>query len=126
MSERTYIGIEKHNDHEWHVVLLTAQGSVVSGIFENTPQDVAAFSSYISEHCIKPKICLKWRDAGVFELISVISAIPDIEVILMSEAGFNLQNNWIGHNKKEPDTSKPASASLTLANQLAHCAKRFI
>jgi hypothetical protein len=126
MSERTYIGIENNNNDAWHVVLLTAHGSVASGVFENTPQDIVAFSKHIAEYCIKPKICLKWRDAGIFELISVISGIPDVEVILMSEAGFNLQNNWISHNKKEPDISKPASASLTLANQLAHCAKRFI
>ncbi|QFY43819.1 hypothetical protein F6R98_15260 [Candidatus Methylospira mobilis] len=122
MSERTYIGIENQNNHAWRVVLLTEQGSIVSGIFENTSLDIAAFCKYISEYCIKPKICLKWRDAGVFELISVISSIPDVEVILMSEAGFKLHNDWIAHNKNELDIKK----SLTLANQLAYCAKRFI
>jgi hypothetical protein len=126
MSERTYIGIENHDNHAWRVVLLTAQGSVVSGTFENTPQDIVAFSNYISENCIKPKICLKWHDTGVLQLMSFFSNIPDVEVILMSEAGFNMHNNWISHTKKETDTGKSTSASLTLASQLAHCAKRFI
>jgi hypothetical protein len=122
MSERTYIGIENNNNNAWRVVLLTAQGIAISGTIENTSQDIVAFAKYISQHCIKPKICLKWHDAGVFELIAVLSDIPDVEVILMSEAGFNLHNNWISYNKKEPEANK----SITLANQLAHCAKRFI
>lgn len=122
MSERTYIGIENHDSHSWHVVVLTEQGAVISGIFENTHQDISAFSQYLSQHCIKPKICLKWKDAGVLQLISIISTIPDVEVIIMSEAGFRLHNNWMSHSRKEVAIDK----TLALANQLAHCAKRLI
>lgn len=122
MSERTYIGIENHDGHSWHVVALTEQGAVISGILEITRQDIIAFSQYLTQNRIKPKICLKWNDADVFQLIPIISAIPDVEVIIMSEAGFRLHNNWMRHCIKDLDRDK----ALTLAGQLAHCAKRLI
>lgn len=123
MSERSYVGIDSNDNNEWIAVLCGHGKSVLSRPFKNTPSDLEALARFISERCQKPKICLNPANPNSFNLINNIGRIPDVEVVLISNAGLNMHIKWLPKNAV-------ASAPLYQVNSgrayfLACCAERI-
>ncbi|MGD0959976.1 MAG: hypothetical protein ABSB19_09220 [Methylomonas sp.] len=125
MNERSYVGIDKTDTDDWIAVLWANGRAVYSRPFKNTPAELAALTRYIAESCDKPKICLNPTNPDSFGLIKFISQIPEVEVIFMSKAGFNLHLNWLGQDNAAH--GQPAYQNRSQrAYLLACCAERMI
>lgn len=122
MPDRSYIGIDCNENDEWTVVLWTAKKIILAGLFKNTPSELATLVRFISQHCPRPKICLRPPNPSALTLIKFIGDIPDVEVVLMSEAGLRMHQARLS---KAPDSSGFQGAP-NQAFLLARCAERMI
>ena len=122
MQDRSYLGID-HNDHnEWIVVLVTEGKIGFLQKFNNTSAELVALVRFIGDHCSRPKICIKPTSRAVLKLLKFIGDIPDVEVVLMSEAGLKMHSAWL-----TPATETPSDHGDTgQAVMLARCAARMI
>ncbi|MDD5033730.1 MAG: hypothetical protein PHE55_03145 [Methylococcaceae bacterium] len=122
MADQSYIGIDSTENNEWVVVLWTAGRIIFSRPFKNTPLELGALVHFITEQCTRPKICLKPANPAALKLIKFIGGIPDVEVVLMSDAGLRMQRACLPRAVATPLTlDNPCQAYL-----LAFCAERMI
>jgi len=122
MNDRSYVGIDSTDNHEWIVALWDDGEMTFSPPFKNTPTGLGALVCYILERCVRPKICLRPSNPAAIKLIKYLGSIPDVEVVMMFEAGLRLQQAWL---------SKAISISFFKNNTcqaqlLACCAERMI
>ena len=90
MPGRSYVGIDRNERYEWIVVVWNEDKIFFSRPFKNTATELHALVRFISEHGNRPKICLKPVNSTTLKLIKLISSIPDVEVVLMSDAGLKM------------------------------------
>lgn len=122
MNERSsYIGIDSTENNEWIVVLCVEGKISFSRPFKNIPIELDALVRFITERCVRPKICLRLTNRTVFELIKYIASVPDAEVMFMSEAGFKIHQNWLPKSMTIPYQDNSCQAHL-----LACCAERIV
>ncbi|MDO9104795.1 MAG: hypothetical protein Q7U57_07515 [Methylovulum sp.] len=120
MNDRCYVGIDNTDQNEWLVALLGKDAVILSRPFKNTPAGLGDLVRFITEHSVKPKICLKLTHPAALKLIKFIGAIPDVEVVLMSNAGVKMHQSWLPKAMTLPSTpNSPCQAHL-----LAYCAER--
>jgi hypothetical protein len=122
MPDRSYIGIDSNQNKEWIVAVWTGEKIVLSPPFKNTPVQLAALVRFITERCSRPKICLKPANPAVLKLIKFIGGIPDVEVVLMSEAGLQMHRAWLPNAAGNPTVPGHAGQAFLLAC----CAERMI
>ena len=122
MTDRSYIGIDSTDSKEWVVVLCTDGQAIVSQPFKNTPTELAALVSFITERCARPKICLKPSNPSAIKLIKSIGGIPDVEVVLMSTAGLRMHQSWL----QGRSAAAFAHNNSCQAYLLAFCAQRMV
>lgn len=118
MSDRSYLGIEATENNEWIVVNQEQGETRWSAKFENTPEGLKSLVKLISDRCSRPKICVKSKSSLGLHLILYISSVTDIEVLLMSDAGLRVYQNWV--------PSLPTRTPTPQAEILARCAERLI
>jgi hypothetical protein len=122
MTDRSYIGIDSTDNKEWVAVVWSDGHAIVSPPFKNTPTELAALVSFITERCARPKICLKPSNPSAIKLIKSIGGIPDVEVVLMSNAGLRMHQSWLqGKTATAFINNNPCQAYL-----LAFCAQRMV
>jgi hypothetical protein len=122
MNIQSNIGIDSTVNNEWIAVLWTEGKITLSRPFKNTHTDLAALVCFITEHSTRAKICLKPSHPDIFTLLNLISTIPDVEVMLMSDAGFKMHKTWL---LKSSATSLLQNSS-SQAHLLACCAERMV
>ena len=120
MPNRSYLGIECADNNEWIVVHLVNGQPDFPRTFGNTPTELASLARFISEDCLKPRICLNPKKPGALKLLKFIAAIPDVEVVLLSDEGFRMHGAWL------LETEHDYAESANRAVLLARCAKRMI
>jgi hypothetical protein len=122
MNDRSYIGIDSTEHNEWIVVLWTEGKITLSRPFQNTRTELGALVQFITDHCSRPKICLKPTHPATFVLIKHLGEIPDVEVMLMSEVGFKMYQTWLLRAIATPLIQKDSSQAYLLAC----CAERMV
>lgn len=120
MNDRCYVGIDNTDENEWLVALLGKDAIILSRPFKNTPAGLDELVRFITAHGIRPKICLKLTHPTALKLIKFIGGIPDVEVVLISSAGFKMHQAWLP--KVMASSSNQNSACQ--AHLLAYCAER--
>jgi len=120
MQSRSYIGIDSNDDNEWILALLADGETVFFRTFQNTTSELVELVRFICDHCSRPKICLKPTSRAALKLIKLIGGIPDVEVVLMSQAGLTMHQAWLRQS------SSGASPQASQAFMLARCAERMI
>ena len=122
MSGRSYLGIDINQHNEWTVALL-AEGKIgLLRRYKNTSAELAALAGFVGEHCARPKICLRPTSRAALRLLKFIGDIPGVEVVLMSEAGFNMHRAWM----TPPAEAAAERGDAGQAMMLARCAERMI
>lgn len=122
MPDRSYFGIDITDNNEWIVVLLMDGKISFVRTFKNTSAELVSLVRFISEHCSRPKICLQPTSRVVLKLLKFIGEIPDVEVVLMSEAGLRMHQTWLSPASREGNHGAETNRAL----MLARCAERMI
>jgi hypothetical protein len=122
MPERSFIGIDHNDHHEWVVALVTEGKIGFVQKFKNTQADLLALVRFIGEHCQRPKICINPTSRAAIKMLKHLGGIPDVEVVMMSAAGLKLHRAWLSTT----DAASPAQGHVEEAVMLAHCAQRMI
>ena len=122
MSDRSYLGIDHNGHNEWIVVLVREGEIGFLQKFKNTSADLVALVRFIGEHCSRPKICINPTSRTVLKLLKLISGIPDVEVVLMSAAGFKLHRTWLAQSNETLSYKGDIGDAITLAR----CSARMI
>jgi hypothetical protein len=95
MTNQPYVDNDSIEKNEWVVVLCIKEQRIVSRHFKNTPTELGALVRFITERCVKPKICLNPVNPTARTLIEYIGVIPGVEVSLMSNVGLSLHSGWL-------------------------------
>ena len=120
MSDRSYLGID-HNDHnEWIVVLVTEGKIGFLHKFKNTSSELEALVRFIGCHCSRPKICINPTSRTMLKLLKFIGDIPDVEVVLMTAAGFKMHSAWLTQANETPSDHGDTGEAIMLARCAAH------
>ena len=122
MPDQSFIGIDSTDDNEWIVVLWTDGKIIFSRPFKNTPSELGALVNFITERCASPKICLKPANPAALKLIKYVGGIPDVEVVLMSDAGLRMHRSWL----PRATATRYSQNNSCQAYLLARCAERMI
>ena len=122
MSDRSYLGIDHNDNNEWIVVLVTEGKIGFLQKFKNTSTDLVALVRFIGEHCSRPKICINPTSRAVLKLLKFIGDIPNVEVVLMSQAGLKMHRAWLTPANQTPSDHGDAGEAV----MLARCAARMI
>lgn len=120
MMAQTYFGLENEGDR-WLLVQRSGGKTVFLRDFINTMEGLNDLVKCIKNHCVKPKIFIKATGSYSLGLLKYLCGIPDIEVMLVSPAGFRQYRTCLpkGH-------AVPVSSSCCEAEMLADCAERMI
>lgn len=122
MPDRSYVGIDWNKNNEW-IVASWCHGSIVfSQPFKNTPSGLAALVRFVSDQCLRPKICLNPTRPAALRLVKSVGGIPGAEVLLLSEAGLRMHQAWL------PKLADAACSQAGTAHAflLARCAERIV
>ncbi len=122
MNGRGFIGIETDNDAGWVVVKRVGHHIRQCKRFQNSPADLSRLMQFIRESCARPKIGLRASSHAALKLIRYISGIPDVEVVLISDAGLRTHKAWLSELMAHPYMQRSANRAETLAR----CAERMI
>lgn len=121
MNERSYVGIDKTDSNEWIAVFWDHGKFIFSRPYKDTQLEIQAMVRFVTEACVKPKICLNTANPSTFNLLKYVGGIPGVEVVLMSNAGLRLHLDWL--HKDEANDIQDQSNRACL---LACCAERMI
>ena len=122
MDGRGFIGIERDSKSEWVVVKRVGAQLRQCKCFKDSPADIARLLQFIRENCERPKIGLRSTSRAALKLIRYISGIPDVEVVLISDAGLRTHRAWLPELMTHPFMQRSANHAETLAR----CAERMI
>jgi hypothetical protein len=120
MTLQTYFGID-NDENAWLLVQRSEGKTVFLRRFNNTLAGLNELAKFIKSRCEKPRIYIKSTGCAALSLLKYLCGIPDIEVMLVSQAGFKqyqtcLPKSIMGDSK----------ATFCEAEMLANCAERMI
>jgi len=115
MPDRSYVGIDRNENNEWVVALWIGDKVFLSRPFKNTPGQLADLVRFISEHCVRPKICLNPTSPAALKLIKFVGGIPDAEVLMMSAAGLRMHRSWLPKQANIPAPEDGTGHAFILA-----------
>jgi hypothetical protein len=121
MDGRGFIGIERDNTTGWVVVKRVGAQIRQCKSFNDTPTGIARLTQFIRESCNRPKIGLRSNSRAALKLIEYIRGIPDVEVVLISDAGLRTHRAWLPLSTTHPYMQRSAND----AEVLARCAERM-
>jgi len=122
MNGRGFIGIECDQNAGWVAVKRVGDHIRQCRRFKDSPADIARLMQFIRESCARPKIGLRATSDAALKLIRYISGIPDVEVVLISDAGLRTHRAWLPDLMAHPYMQRSANHAETLAR----CAARMI
>ena len=121
MALQSYFGLDRENDNSWVLVQYLEGNVVLVQRFGDTLDDMRSLERFIRDRSGRPRICIKLSNDSAFKLVEHLGSIPDVEVILVYEAGFRYYQNGL------PKTQSSLSSANTFhAGMLARCAERMI
>jgi hypothetical protein len=121
MSDRSYIGIDYNDRHEWVVAIVCRGKGGLLRKFKNTREELIALVSFIDKYCVRPKICINPSNRAALKLLKLIGELPDLEVVLISQAGIKMHSAWLKLPIEATDQNESSHAVM-----LARCAARMI
>jgi hypothetical protein len=119
MTLQTYFGLDI-DENAWLLVQRSEGKFVFLGRFKNTIAGLTELSRFIKSRCQKPRIYIKSTGCAALSLLKYLCGIPDIEVMFVSQAGFNQYQNCLPNN-----ILKNPKATSCEAEILAVCAERM-
>jgi len=121
MALQTYFGLDRENGNSWVLVQCLEGNVVFLQRFRDTVDGLHSLEKFIRDRSGRPRICVKLSNDSAFKLVEHLGGIPNVEVILVSDAGF--RHYQTGLPKAKPN---PSSANTLHAEMLAHYATRMI
>ena len=119
MTLQTYFGID-NDENEWLLVQRSEGKTVFLQQFKNTIDGLNELSKFIKSRCEKPRIYIKSTGSAALSLLKYLCGIPDIEVMLVSQAGFKQYQTCLPKS-----TVRNSTATFGEAEMLAVCAERM-
>ena len=120
MTLQTYFGLD-NDENAWLLVQRSEGKTVFLRRFNNTLDGLRELSKFIKSRCEKPKIYIKSTGSSALSLLKYLCGIPDIEVMLVSQAGFKQYQTCLPKSIMGNSTATFCEAEL-----LADCAARMI
>lgn len=120
MQSRSFIGIDTDTGNDLVLVQRTEGQVLLAKRYKNTAEEIRFLVGFIRSQCARPRICLKAATHAAMKLLEPISGIPDVEVVLISEAGMRMHLSWLPQGRQPVGRSSSAQADL-----LACCAERM-
>ena len=120
MTLQTCFGLD-NDENAWLLVQRSEGKTVFLRRFNNTLAGLNELSKFIKSRCEKPKIYIKSTGSAALSLLKHLCGIPDIEVMLVSQAGFKQYQTCLP--KRIVSNSTPTFCE---AEMLANCAERMI
>ena len=118
MTLQTYFGLD-NDENEWLLVQRSEGKTVFLRQFKNTIDGLNELSKFIKSRCEKPRIYIKSTGSAALSLLKYLCGIPDIEVMLVSQAGFKQYQSCLPKSIVSNST-----ATFCEAEMLANCAER--
>lgn len=122
MDGRGFIGIECDSNSGWVVVKRVGAQVRQCKYFGDSPAGISKLLQFIRENCENPKIGLRSTSRAALKLLRYVSGIPDVEVVLISDAGLRAHRAWLPELMAHPYMQRSANHAETLAR----CAERMI
>lgn len=97
MTLQTYFGLD-NDENAWLLVQRSEGETVFLGRFKNTIDGLNELSMFIKSRCKKPRIYIKSTGYAALSLLKYLCGIPDIEVMFVSQAGFNQYQTCLPKN----------------------------
>ena len=120
MTLQTYFGLD-NDENAWLLVQRSEGKTVFLRRFNNTIEGLSELSKFIKNRCEKPRIYIKSTGCAALSLLKYLCGIPDIEVMLVSQAGFKQYQTCLPKN-----IVRNSNAAFCEAEVLANCAERMI
>jgi hypothetical protein len=120
MTHQTYFGLD-NNENTWLLVQRSEGKTVFLRRFKNTIDGLNELSKFIKSRCEKPRIYIQSTGYAAMSLLKYLCGIPDVEVMFVSQAGFNQYQTCLPKN-----TMINVKATFSKAEVLADCAERMI
>ncbi|MGZ8238047.1 MAG: hypothetical protein ACXWTY_09280 [Methylobacter sp.] len=120
MTHQTYFGLD-NDENAWLLVQRSEGKTVFLLRFKNTIDGLNELSKYIKSRCEKPRVFIKSPGCAALSLLKYLCGIPDVEVMFVSQAGFNRYQTCLP--KSTVRNSKGAFCEAVI---LADCAERKI
>ena len=118
MTLQTCFGLD-NDENAWLLVQRSEGKTVFLRRFNNTLDGLRELSKFIKSRCEKPKIYIKSTGSAALSLLKHLCGIPDIEVMLVSQAGFKQYQTCLPKSIVSNST-----ATFSEAEMLANCAER--
>ena len=119
MTLQTYYGLD-NDKNAWLLVQRSEGKTVFLRRFKNTIAGLNELSKFIKSRCEKPRIYIKSSGSAALSLLKYLCGIPDIEVMLVSQAGFKQYQSCLPKSIVNNST-----ATFGEAEMLAVCAERM-
>ncbi len=120
MTVQSYFGLD-NNENVWRLVQRSGGKTVFLQQFNNTVNGLNELARFIKSRCNKPRIYIKSTGCVALGLLKYLCGIPGIEVVFISEAGFNQYQTCFSKN-----IGRDSKAISCEAEILADCAERMI
>jgi hypothetical protein len=119
MTLQTYFGLD-NDENAWLLVQRSEGKTVFLGQFKNTTDGLTELSIFIKSRCQKPRIYIKSTGSVALSLLKYLCGVPDIEVMFVSQAGFNQYQSCLPKS-----IVKNSNTTSYEAEVLAVCAERM-
>jgi hypothetical protein len=119
MTLQTYFGLD-NDENTWLLVQRSEGETVFLRRFNNTLAGLSELAKFIKSRCEKPRIYIKSSGSAALSLLKYFCGIPDIEVMLVSQAGFKQYQSCLPKS-----IVKNPKATSCKAEILAVCAERM-
>ena len=119
MTLQTCFGLD-NDENAWLLVQRSEGKTVFLRRFNNTLAGLNELSKFIKSRCEKPRIYIKSSGYAALSLLKYLCGIPDIEVMLVSQAGFKQYQSCLPKSIVSNST-----ATFGEAEMLAVCAERM-
>jgi len=117
MTHQTYFGLD-NIENAWLLVQRSEGKTVFLRRFKNTIDGLNELSKFIKSRCKKPRIYIKSTGCAAMSLLKYLCGIPDVEVMFVSQAGFNQYQTSL-----QKSTVKNPNATFSEAELLADYAE---
>ena len=103
MASQSYFGLDREDGNSWVLVQCVEGNVIVLQRFRDTVDGLHSLEKFIRDRSGRPRICIKLSNDSAFKLVEHLGSIPDVQVILVSEAG--LRHHQTGLPKPRANSS---------------------
>ena len=102
MARQACFDLDREDEYSWILAKCIERKAIVLQRFRNTVDGLISMKRFIRDQPLRTRICIRLSNDYTLKLLEYLNGIPEVEIILIYEAGFQQYKMWVSKPSQTP------------------------